>query len=183
MKTLAIPNFTRFGAISLTAIGLIFAGLTIRDKVPFFGAQTIGLSRTTDVSPQFLPFAYNDIVRYFEDALGFRAQEHFANQVVFHGGTTPDDFYTITVTRRGTDLLVNFSVVDDYGMNMVREFFEAPFFQRYESEQFYSMLNGRDVTRMLHMPRFNVLFEYNSPGLAANINMIFSPRVPSLSAP
>ena len=65
----------------------------------------------------------------------------------------------------------------------MREFFEAPFFQWRESQQFYALLNGRDVTSTLHLPRFNVLFKYSSPGVEANITMIFSPRLRRLSEP
>ncbi len=181
-----IPQFrlTRLAFISVTATVLVFLGWNVREKItPAVSLPFTMNAPTSEVAPQFLPFTYDDVVRYFEDALGYRAQQRFANQVIFRGDGSPDEFYTITVTRRASDVLVAFNVVDDYGMQLLREFFEAPFFQRHESEQFYALLNGRDVTRTLHMPRFNVVFEYSSPGFEANISMIFSPRFRSLSAP
>ena len=180
-----IPLFrtTRLAFFSVTASALIFLGWNVKDKfVPAISISTPTIGTAVETAPQMLPFAFQEVVRYFEDALAM-APQRLTDQVIFHGGSYHENFYTITVTRRGADVRVDFNVIDDYGMSMVREFFEAPFFQRGESEQFYPLLNGRNVTRTLHMPRFNVFFEYNSPDFAANIIMNFSPRFRSLSAP
>jgi hypothetical protein len=185
MKT-TIPLFciNRLALLSVSASALVFLGWNVHEKIaPAFSGPVTANAPFSEVAPQRLPFGFDDVVRYFEDALGYHAQERFPNRVVFHGGSSRDEFYTITVTQRAPDLLVNFNVVDDYGMQIVREFFEAPFFLRFESEQFYSLLNGRAVTRALHMSRFDLLFQYSSPGFEANIDMTFSPRSRSLSVP
>ena len=183
--TLSLQRYSRLAFLSLSAAAIMSLGGNVHRKiVPALSLPTTNsaAANPNQIAPQLLPFTFNDVVRYFQDALGYLPQQRFANQVVFHGSNTPDEFYTITVMQRGPDVLVNFNVVDDYGMQLVREFFEAPFFLRFESEQFYSLLSG-DITRTLHMGRFDVFFQYSSPGLEANISMIFSPRMRALSPP
>jgi len=40
---------------------------------------------------------------------------------------------------------------------------------------------GRNATRSLALPRFNVIYEYNSPSYDATISLLFAPRLRSLS--
>ena len=185
MKT-TIPIFRTSNVLllSLAASAVFFLGWNLIDKIaPAISVPAPAIGVTTEATPQILPFTFNEVVRYFEDALAMAPQERFVDEAIFRGGTYYENFYTITVTRHGPDVRVAFNVIDDYGMTLVREFFEAPFFQKRESEQFYALLDGRNVTRTLHLSRFNVFFEYNCPDFAADINMNFSPRFRSLSAP
>ena len=131
----------------------------------------------TELPPaiRLLPFTYHDVVLYFQNSLAEFPQQVHANEVVFRGGHHPDNFYTITIVSYGSNVLVKFDVVDDYGMTLLREFFEAPFFQWSESEQFYALLDGRNITRSLRLPRFEVVYEYDGRGEAAVISMMFSP--------
>ncbi len=178
----SLVRTNRIAFASVTAGVLLFCGWSARDKFLAISLPTPTLKEPAEVAPQFLPFAFENVVRYFQDALATPPQERLTNQVIFRGGTREENFYTITITRRGPDLLVAFNVIDDYGMNLVREFFEAPFFQARESQQFYALLSGQNGTRAVSMPRFNLLFDYSSHGFDANIIMTFSPRLRSFSA-
>ncbi|MGZ4982879.1 MAG: hypothetical protein ACXWAX_08715 [Chthoniobacterales bacterium] len=177
----SLVRTNRLAFASVTAGVLLFIGWNVRERISF-ALPTPEIKGTTEVAPQFLPFSFENVVRYFEDTLATSPQERLMNQVIFRGGTRDENFYTITITRRGPELLVAFNVIDDYGMNLVREFFEAPFFQSRESQEFYALLSSQNGTRSVSLPRFNLLFDYSSRGLDANVTMIFSPRMRSLSA-
>lgn len=70
----------------------------------------------------------------------------------------------IIVTEDPPRLAVSFLVSGGYGMNFVSEFFEAPFFQRIESEAFYSLLYGPSEHATAALPRFAVEFtRVNTP--------------------
>lgn len=181
MKTLTRPRFTNVAFASIAAVGLVLTGWPLLRPVSLTWplAHEVNVP-AVEVPPalQLLPFTFRDTVHYFQDALAQFPNEVRANEVVFRGGNHRDNFYSITVVSYGSDILVKFDVMDDYGMTLLREFFEAPFFQRRESEQFYALLDGRNVTKSIRLPRFDVVYEYDGRGeSAAIISMLFSPRV------
>jgi hypothetical protein len=186
MKALTRPRFTGLTFLSLAAAGVVFFSsdlLRPTASVTLVPAEMSIPGTQTPTAAQLLPFTFRDAVRYFETSLAQFPQEIRPDEVVFRGGNHRDNFYTISVVSYGSDVLVRFDVMDDYGMTLVREFFEAPFFHARESEQFYALLDGKTSTKALHLPRFDVLYEYDGRGDGAIISMLFSPRVRTIGRP
>ena len=186
MRTLTHPHFTGIGLLSITAIALTFVAWQTRDKLPtalpFAGVE---LSRPSDM-PHIatrLPFTFEDVVKYFQDSLAQPPQEKHFNDVLFRGGNGSEHFFAIAISRNGPDLLLKFQVVDDYGMNIVREFFEAPFIQWKESEQLYALLSPGSGIRTISLSRFDVVFECEHRAETTFINLMFSPRSRNISYP
>ena len=180
MKALTLPRPAGKTFISIAAAGLVFVGWgLLKPAAPFTPASSaVSIPATENpVAPQLLPFTFRDTVEYFQDALAFAPEKIRPNEVVFRGGNHYDNFYTITVLNYGRDLLVKFEVMDDYGMTLLREFFEASFFQWRESEQMHGLLDGMTATKSLHLPRFNVIYEYDGRGEGAVISLLFTPRM------
>ena len=71
-------------------------------------------------------------------------------------------------------MLVRFRVIDDYGMNVVREFLEAPFFQSNESERLYGLLYAGEGTHSAKLSRFDVLCDYQTRPDETVITLFFS---------
>ena len=185
MKTLTAFSATRVTLLSMSAAAaLAFLGSEFRPRLsPTWPVGPSAWSRTNELptAPQLLPFTFLDVVGHFEASLGQFPQEKRPNEVVFWGGDNKENFYSIIVTSYGSDLLVKFTVIDDYGMTLVRDLFDARFFQRRESEQLCALLDGRNATRSLSLPRFDVMYQYDSPGYDATISLLFSPRFRSVS--
>ena len=186
MKTLTAFSATRLTLLSMSAAAaLAFLGSEFRPRLsPTLPVGPSAWSRTNELpaAPQLLPFTFLDVVAHFETSLGQVPQEKRPNEVVFWGGNNRENFYSITVTSYGSsDLLVKFNVIDEHGMTLVRDFFDARFFQRRESEQLCALLDGRNATRSLSLPRFDVMYQYDSPGYDATISLLFSPRFRSVS--
>jgi hypothetical protein len=179
MRTITLPNF-RYALLPLIAGGFIVTW-SLSDGLPIWPAAATAPSQTVTVGALRLPFTFQDVVRHFEDAVG-PAQERSNVQAAFRGGTLGENFYEIVASRHGSDLLLRIQVNDNYGMNLVREFFEASFFDWRESEQFYALLDGRSGSRAVTMPRFHVLWESGTRGEVTTISMTFSPRFRTLSA-
>jgi hypothetical protein len=69
----------------------------------------------------------------------------------------------------------------DYGLNYIREFFEAEFFLRRESEQLYTLLEGGAGIRSFALERFSVQISISEAGRWLVVALEFRP--PELSRP
>ena len=114
-------------------------------------------------------------------SLGHAPKERSANHAVFTGGRIGDGLFAISAAALGSDVFVKFTVTDDYGMNLVREFFEAPFFQWSESEQLYILLYMGDGLRWLRLPRFDIVFEFAAGSENTTVALLFSPQIRSVN--
>lgn len=176
MKILGAFRIPRITVLSMSAVALFVVGWQLRGvspRVPSVWNRSI----EEPAAPQLLPFTFAEVVSYFAGEVPFVVQERRANEVVFRGGDNPENVYSIIVSSSGSELLVRFNVVDDYGMTLVRGFFDAPMFRRDESAQLNALLDGQNTTRALRLPRFDVIYEYKSPDCDAIISLIFSPRI------
>ena len=186
MRTLTHPQFTGIGLLSITAIALTFVAWQTRDKLPaalpFAGVELSRPSEMPSVATR-LPFTFEDVIKYFQDSLAQPPQERRFNYALFRGGNGDEHSFTIAISSNGPDLLLKFQVIDDYGMNMVREFFEAPFIQWKESEQLYALLYMGVGLRAINLPRFDVAFECDNRAEATVVSLMFSPRSRSISYP
>jgi len=147
MKTLTTFNISRVAFLSMSAAALAFLGSEFHGRLsPSLSIQPPVWNRTAESPPvpQLLPFTFLEVVNHFEASSGYFPQERRLDEVVFRRGHNREEFYSITVTSYGSDLLVKFNVIDDYGMTLVRDFFDARFFKRSESEQLYALLDGKE---------------------------------------
>ena len=179
MKTLYYPRITSLSLVSLAAVGVSLFAWESRDKLPAgfpFAAVERSVPREIPKIATQLPFTFEDVTKYFQESLAHPPQEKRFNYAVFRSGDGIDYFYTVAISSSGPDLLVKFQVVDDYGMNIVREFFEAPFIQRKESKQLHALLYMGSGIRTINLPRFVVVFEYDNRSESTTVSLMFSPH-------
>lgn len=186
MRTLGHPRIAGIGLLSIAALALTFVAWETRDKLPTtFPFAGVKLSRPSEMpsAATRLPFTFDDVIRYFQDSLAQPPQERRFNYALFRCGDGGEHSFTIAISSDGPDLLVKFHVVDDYGTNIVREFFEAPFIQWKESEQLYALLSMGSGIRTINLPRFDVVFEYDNRAETTVVTLMFSPRSRYISYP
>jgi hypothetical protein len=103
-----------------------------------------------------LPFSLAQVLRHFNEAFGkqpFRIDER---TYVYVDRENPDETVIITVSDLDTGLAVVLLATGNYGVNYMREFFEAPFFLRPETEQFYTFLDRGPGIRSVALDRFRI---------------------------
>jgi hypothetical protein len=103
-----------------------------------------------------LPFSLAQVLRHFNEAFGkqpFRIDERTH---VYVDRENPDETVIITVSDLDTGLAVVLLATGNYGVNYMREFFEASFFLRPETEQFYTFLDRGPGTRSIALDRFTI---------------------------
>ena len=105
---------------------------------------------------QILPFSVGQVLEYFNEAFGKRPFKIDDKTFVYTDRENPDEEAIITVSNLEASLGVVLLATGDYGVNYIREFFEAPFFLRAESEQLYMLLAGGPGIRSVALERFNV---------------------------
>jgi hypothetical protein len=103
-----------------------------------------------------LPFSVGQVLDYFNEAFGKRPFKTDHKSFVYTDRENPDEVAIITVSDLESRLGVALLATGDYGVNYIREFFEAPFFLRPESEQLYTLLEGGPGIRSFALERFSV---------------------------
>lgn len=68
----------------------------------------------------------------------------------------PDEVAIIIGSDLGVGLSVVLLATGGYGVNYIREFFEAPFFLSEETEQLYKLLDSGPGIRSVTLDRFNI---------------------------
>jgi hypothetical protein len=94
-----------------------------------------------------LPFSVGQFLGYFNEAFGKRPFKVGDKNFVYTDRENPDEVAIITVSDLKASLGVVLLATGDDGVNYIREFFEAPFFLRQESEQLYILLDRGPGTR------------------------------------
>lgn len=183
MSTATYPRISWIGLVLITTIALAFSSWQLRNEMAALAPLAFGRSSTSEYSPPAdpLPFSFETVVQYFDMSLGHAPIVRSGNHAVFAGGRSGDGFFTISATALGSEILVIFSVTDDYGMNLVREFFEARLFQWSESEQLYILLYMGDGIRWVRLPRFDIVFEFASGSENTTVTMLFAPRIRNIN--
>jgi hypothetical protein len=85
---------------------------------------------STDLSSRLLyplPFSFARVLAYFNKVFGERPSKSDAGSYAYIDLDNPDEVVIITVTELQTSLGVVLLATGDYGVNYIREFFEAPF--------------------------------------------------------
>jgi hypothetical protein len=114
---------------------------------------------STDLSSRLLyplPFSFARVLAYFNKVFGERPSKSDAGSYAYIDLDNPDEVVIITVTELQTSLGVVLLATGDYGVNYIREFFEAPFFLRAETEQLYKLLERGPGIRSVSLERFTM---------------------------
>jgi len=117
------------------------------------------LARTSRFNPGLLPFSFQQFLSYFDDVFqkpGYEIQDH---TYVYVEGAGPDELVTLAVYSTGQKIGVTVLSGGDWGVNYIREFFEAPFFFRSESEQLYALLDSGAGSRSATLSRFKATID------------------------
>jgi len=124
---------------------------------------------------QTLPFSVGQVLEYFNEAFGKRPFKIDDKSFVYTDRGNPDEVAMITVADLEASLGVVLLATGDYGVNYIREFFEAPFFLRAESEQLYMLLTGGPGIRSVALERFNVQMRISETGRWIVVALEFRP--------
>jgi hypothetical protein len=122
-----------------------------------------------------LPFSIGQVLNYFNEAFGKRPVKRDDKIFVYADRENPDEVVTIAVSDFGASLGVVLRATGDYGVNYIREFFEAPFFLLPESERLYMLLDKGTGIRSLALPRFNVQMRISEAGKWLVVALEFRP--------
>ena len=106
-----------------------------------------------------LPFSYDEVLSYFDFAFEKRPFRIQSNTCVYIEGNAPDETVILAISCRERKIVVTLITNGDWGVNYIREFFEAPFFLRSESEQLYALLGANPGVRSAALGRFDVEFD------------------------
>ena len=122
-----------------------------------------------------LPFSVGQVLDYFNEAFGIRPFKIDDQSFVYTDRGNPDEVAMVTVSGFEASLEVVLLATGDYGLNYIREFFEAPFFLRPESEQLYMLLDSGPGIRSVPLERFNVQMRISEAGRWLVVAVEFSP--------
>ena len=117
------------------------------------------LARTSRFNPGLLPFSFEQVVGYFDDAFQKPGSEIQDHTYVYIEGASPDELVTMIVYSTGQKIGVTVLSGGDWGVNYIREFFEAPFFFKSETEQLYALLDSGADSRSASLSRFKVTID------------------------
>ena len=87
-----------------------------------------------------LPFSLDQVLNHFNEAFEKRPSRIDERTFGYTDRENSDEMVIITISDLDTGLAIVLLATGDYGVNYMREFFEAPFFLREETEQFYKLL-------------------------------------------
>ena len=110
----------------------------------------------SDLGLHALPLSVEQVLGYFDDAFGKLAYKVHDNTFVYIEGNAQDEAVTIVVSATEQRIAVTLTARGDFGVNYIREFFQAPFFLRSESEQLYALLDANPSFGAAALGRFDV---------------------------
>jgi hypothetical protein len=122
-----------------------------------------------------LPFSVGQVLDYFNEAFGKRPFKIDDKSFVYMDRGNPDEVAIITVSGLEESLGVVLLATGDYGVNYIREFFEAPFFLSTESEQLYMLLDRGPGIHSVALERLNLQMRISEAGRWLVIAVEFSP--------
>lgn len=146
-------------AVRTVCACLVSASASAVDSPAYAGfiVNVANKARPVRQAPWALPFNAADVVRYFTKTLNVPPRRGDQGAIIFESANgRPEERYRIMVVQEEGDVVVSFAVGGNYGMNIVREFFECPLFDRRESEQLYALLNEAETGPTVKMKRFSV---------------------------
>lgn len=103
-----------------------------------------------------LPFSFEEVLSYFQDSLGKLPNKVHNKSYAFIENENSDEAVIIFLSAVEPTITVVLVTTGDFGVNYIREFFEAPFFLRSETEQLYALMDAGLGTRSIELGRFGV---------------------------
>jgi hypothetical protein len=187
-RLVAVPSISKLGkerrwstkilkAVILAAAGgLSLFSVFAYDKAGDQALATESASRENSLLQlNSLPFSLGQVVDYFDEAFGKRPAKRDDGGFAYVDRENPDEVVIVTVSESEANLCVVLRATGDYGVNYIREFFEAPFFLDTESEQLYALLDGGPGIRSVALERFNVQMRVLEAGRWVLIAVQFRP--------
>jgi hypothetical protein len=159
-------------------LALAVAGGTVLLPTPYLAREQPAAEPKNDLSirPLYsLPFSSARVLAYFNEAFGQRPFESDAGSYVYIDCDNPDEVVMVTVSELQAGLDVLFFATGNYGVNYIREFFEAPFFLRDETEQLYKLLDSGLGIRSVTLERFNIQMSMTAAEAWIVVAIEFSP--------
>lgn len=151
--------------------GLLFLSPVAQLEVPSRPRASVELG----LPSALLPFSLDQVLGYFNEAFGkqpFRIDER---TFVYTDRENPDELVIVTISDLHTGLAVVLLATGDYWVNFMREFFEAPFFLRRETEQFYVFLDRGPGIRSITLDRFKIQMSISQAGDWIVVSLEFGP--------
>ena len=139
---------------------LICAGIWSFTASPLVAASSLEVPNEKPAEISELPFNKREVVDYFSEAFGQRPERIKGTDLLFSDRLNPDESVYIAVKGDNGGLAIVLLANGDYGVNYFREFFEAPFFRSYETEQLYDLLGMGAGVRSTNLGRFDVQINY-----------------------
>ena len=133
------------------------------------------------VSPP-LPFSLEQVLSYFNDALGKPAHKVSDGTFVYTDRSSSDESVRLVLSAKQQKIALTLFTRGNPGVNYLREFFEAPFFRRSESEQLYALLDANHDISLAELGRFKVKIDVFKTPEWLVIALEFSPPA-GLAAP
>jgi len=115
--------------------------------------------RVAQVNRHTLPFSFEQVVSYFDEAFEKPGHTTHNNIREYVANNVLGEYAAIAVSGDGEKIRVALITNGDWGVNYIREFFEAPFFYRSETEQLYTLLDANPRHRWAGLGRFDVQIE------------------------
>jgi hypothetical protein len=113
---------------------------------------------------RLLPFSLDQVLNHFNEAFGKRPSRIHERTFAYTDRENPDEMVIITVSDLDAGLAIVLLATGDYGVNYMREFFEASFFLREETEQFYKLLEQGPGVRSITLERLKVQMSISHAG-------------------
>jgi hypothetical protein len=103
-----------------------------------------------------LPFSFEQVVSYFDNAFEKPGHTTRSNVREYIESNAFDEYTAIVVSGTEQKIRVTLVTNGDWGVNYIREFFEAPFFLPSESKGLYTLLDANPSARYTNLGRFDV---------------------------
>ena len=132
-------------------------------------------SRELGLPSTLLPFSLDQVLRHFDEAFGKRPFKIDERAFAYTDHENPDEMVIVTISDLYTGLAVVLLATGDYGVNYMREFFEAPFFGRRETEQFYTFLDRGPGIQSITLDRFEIQMSISHVGNWIVVSLEFKP--------
>ena len=143
----------RVPIIATLLVGLLIGARGVLERKPVNHA-----SEPEQPRGSLLPFSATDVTTYFSSVLDKQPARGQGGAVVFEESKAaePKHRYRVVIIKEHNDLVITFSAGGDTGMNLAREFFEAPLFRPNETQRLYAMVDHAQgaPTELLH--RFTI---------------------------
>jgi hypothetical protein len=118
-------------------------------------SETPHSATRSSLSSHSLPFSFEQVLSYFDDAFEKPAHKVHDNAFVYIENDAQDEAVTIAISATERKISVTLIARGDFGVNYIREFFEAPFFLGSESEQLYALLDVNPSAHAAALGRFD----------------------------